>query len=180
MTTLIKWSVEDYHQMIAAGILRNHRVELLAGDIVEVSPEGPIHASRIRRVGNYLRSLLNGLALVSEAHPITLQQSEPEPDLAIVRLPEERYDDRHPGADDILWLIEISDTTLATDLNQKREIYAAAGIDEYWVVNVPDNCLMVFRQLVDQEYTSIFELRKGTTNPLAFPEIPVLVDRFLG
>ncbi|MGP1387733.1 MAG: hypothetical protein ACTS2F_29615 [Thainema sp.] len=74
MTTLIKWSVDDYHQMIAAGILQNRRVELLAGDIVEVSPEGPVHASRIRKVSNYLRSLLSGLALVSEAHPITLQQ----------------------------------------------------------------------------------------------------------
>ncbi len=180
MTTLVKWSVEDYHQMIAAGILQNHRVELLAGDIVEVSPEGPIHASRIRKVGNYLRGLLNGLALVSEAHPITLQQSEPEPDLAIVRLPEERYDERHPGVEDILWLIEISDTTLLTDLNQKRQIYAAAGIGEYWLINVPDNCPMVFRQTVGQDYTSKFELREGTVSPLLFPEIDVLVERFLG
>lgn len=180
MVTRVKWSIEDYHRMVAAGILHNHRVELLAGDIIEVSPEGPVHASRIRKVGNYLRSVLNGLALVSEAHPITLQQSEPEPDLAVVRLPEERYENRHPGADDILWLIEISDTTLATDLNQKRQIYAAAGIDEYWVVNVPDNCLMVLRQVVEQEYTSVSELREGTVSPLAFPEMRVMVDRFLG
>jgi Uma2 family endonuclease len=179
MTTLIKWSVEDYHRMIAAGILHNHRVELLAGDIVEVSPEEPIHASRIRKIGNYLRSLLNGLALVSEAHPITLQQSEPEPDLAIVRLPEDRYGDRHPEADDIFWLIEIADTTLTTDLNQKRQIYAAAGILEYWVVNVPDNCLVVRREPVDQDYASISELRQGTVSPLAFPELKILVDSFL-
>ena len=92
MTTLAKWSVEDYHCMIASGILCDRRVELLVGDIVQMSPEGPLHASRIRKVANYLRSLLNGLALVSEAHPITLEQSEPEPDIAIVRLPESRYD----------------------------------------------------------------------------------------
>jgi Uma2 family endonuclease len=68
MTTLAKWSVEDYHHMIAAGILRDRRVELLAGDIVQMSPEVPLHASRIRKIANYLRSLLKGLALVSEAH----------------------------------------------------------------------------------------------------------------
>ena len=66
MTTLAKWSVEDYHRMIAAGILCDRRVELLAGDIVQMSPEGPLHASRIRKVSNYLRSILNGLALVIE------------------------------------------------------------------------------------------------------------------
>ena len=87
MATLVKWSVEDYHRMIAAGVLHNHRVELLAGDIVEVSPEGPVHASRLRKVATYLRSLLDGLALVSKAHPITLQQSEPEPDIAVVQPP---------------------------------------------------------------------------------------------
>ncbi len=83
---LARWSVEDYHRMIAAGILGDRQVELLAGDIVEISPEGPLHASRIRKVANYLRSLLNGLALVSEAHPITLSDSEPEPDVAITLL----------------------------------------------------------------------------------------------
>ena len=144
-----------------------------------MSPEGPIHASRIRKVGNYLRSLLDGLALVSEAHPITLQQSEPEPDLAIVQLPEERYDERHPVAADILWLIEISDTTLLTDLNRKCQIYAAAGIDEYWLVNVPDNCLMVFRQPIGQDYTNKLELRAGEVSAIAFPDTKMSVNRFL-
>jgi Uma2 family endonuclease len=100
----------------------------------------------LETIANYLRSLLNGLALVSEAHPITLQQSEPEPDMAIVRLPESRYDERHPGAEDIFWLIEISDTTLSIDLNKKKQIYAAAGISEYWVMNVKANSLTVFCQ----------------------------------
>lgn len=153
MTTLAKWSVEDYHHMIAAGILRDRRVELLAGDIIQMSPEGPLHASRLRKIANYLRSLLNGLALVSEAHPVTLQQSEPEPDIAIVRLPESKYDRRHPGSEDIFWLIEIADTTLAVDLNKKKQIYAAAGINEYWVMNVKANSLTVFRQPIGDDYS---------------------------
>ena len=177
MTTLAKWSVEDYHRMIAAGILCDRRVELLAGDIIQMSPEGPLHASRIRKVANYLRSLLNDLALVSEAHPITLQQSEPEPDIAIVRLPESRYDERHPDAEDIFWLIEISDTTLAVDLSKKKQIYAAAGINEYWVMNVNANSLTVFRQPSGNDYLLKYKMSQGELMPLAFPEISVAVDR---
>jgi Uma2 family endonuclease len=93
MTTLAKWSVADYHRMIAAGILCDRRVELLAGDIIQMSPEGLLHASRIKKVANYLRSLLNSLALVSEAHPITLQQSEPELDIADTTLRYSRTQD---------------------------------------------------------------------------------------
>jgi Uma2 family endonuclease len=177
MITLAKWSVEDYHRMIAAGILRDRRVELLAGDIVEMSPEGPLHASRIRKVANYLRSLLGDLALVSEAHPITLSESEPEPDVAIVRLPESRYDERHPGSEDIFWLIEIADTTLAKDLKQKKQSYAAAGIEEYWVMDVNANLLTVFRQPQKTDYTIKQEMRQGELAPLAFPNIVVSVNR---
>jgi Uma2 family endonuclease len=176
MTTLAKWSVADYHRMIAAGILCDRRVELLAGDIIQMSPEGPLHASRIRKIANYLRRLLNGLALVSEAHRITLEQSEPEPDIAIVRL-ESRYDERHPGTEDIFWLIEIYDTTLAVDLNKKKQIYAAAGISEYWVVNVEANSLATFHQPRENDYSLKYEMIQGELVPLAFPEITVSVDR---
>jgi Uma2 family endonuclease len=114
---------------------------------------------------------------VSEAHPITLQQSEPEPDMAIVRLPESRYDERHPGAEDIFWLIEISDTTLSIDLNKKKQIYAAAGINEYWVMNVNANSLTVFCQPTGNDYALKYEMSQGELVPLAFPEIAVSVDR---
>lgn len=179
MISLVKWSVEDYHQMIKSGILANRHVELIAGDIIEMSPEGPLHASRIRRGANYLRDILVNLALVSEAHPITLANSEPEPDLAIVRLPESRYDASHPQAEDIFWLIEIADATLSKDLNEKKRIYAAAGINEYWVMNLKANLLTVFRQLINNDYSVRMELNAGTISPLAFPQIQVSVARML-
>jgi Uma2 family endonuclease len=179
MVSLVKWSVEDYHRMIAAGILSDRRVELLAGDIVEVSPEGPLYASRIRKVACYLRRLLDSLALISEAHPITLADSEPEPDVAIVRLPESRYDDRHPGSNDIFWLIEISDSTVVKDLEEKKKTYAAAGIAEYWVININTNLLTVFRQPEGNEYAFKQELNQGEIAPLAFPSSVVLVERLL-
>ncbi len=114
---------------------------------------------------------------MSEAHPITLQQSEPEPDIAIVRLPEARYDERHPGSEDIFWLIEIADTTLAVDLNKKKQIYAAARISEYWVMNVKAHSLSVFRQPRGNDYSLKYEMTQGELLPLAFLEIAVSVER---
>ncbi|HEY9821595.1 MAG TPA: Uma2 family endonuclease, partial [Candidatus Sericytochromatia bacterium] len=103
--------------------------------------------------------------------------SEPEPDIAIVRLPESRYDECHPGSEDIFWLIEISDTTLSIDLNKKKQIYAAAGINEYWVMNVKANSLTVFRQPIGNDYSLKYEMSHGELVTLAFPEIAVSVER---
>lgn len=83
---LARWSVADYHRMIAAGILQNRRVELLAGNIVEMAPEPPLHYSSASESSHYLASLLQGMAHVRFNGPITLPESEPEPDIAIVRL----------------------------------------------------------------------------------------------
>jgi len=87
MKTLAKWSVSDYHGMIEAGILRDRHVELLAGEICEMSPETPIHYNTTKRGAKYLEELLAGKADVRFNGPITLSDSEPEPDIAIVRSP---------------------------------------------------------------------------------------------
>ncbi len=112
MKTLAKWSVHDYHQMIQAGILRDRRVELLAGEIVEMSPESPIHYSTAKRGAKYLEELLIDKADVRFNGPITLSNSEPEPDIAIVRLPESAYNHRHPQPEDIFWIVEVAKTSL--------------------------------------------------------------------
>ncbi len=88
MQTLYKWSVAEYHQMIETGLLEDKSVELLEGAIVQMSPEGVPHSYTNHNVVKYLRKLLNGLAEVREAHSITLDNSEPEPDIAVVRLPD--------------------------------------------------------------------------------------------
>lgn len=120
MVTLLKWTVPDYHHLIEQGLLDGKKVELLDGDLVTMAPEGPLHSYTTTTVADYLRQNLHGLALVREAHPITLSQSEPEPDIAIVLAPQERYKERHPQADDIFWLIEIANSTQAYDLNDKK------------------------------------------------------------
>lgn len=179
MRTLAKWSVEDYHRMIETGILVDRRVELIAGEIVEMTPEGPLHRYVTDNAADYLRSLLIGKAKIYEAHPITLPDSEPEPDIAIVRLRGESYRTRHPYPEDIYWLVEISDSTLTGDLDQKKKVYARAGILEYWMVNVKFQVLQVFREPAAVDYRSETKYTQGIIYSLAFPNVPTEVRKIL-
>jgi Uma2 family endonuclease len=180
MPTLAKWSVADYHKMVAAGILAGRSVELIAGEIVEMAPEGPLHRFINVTAADYLRKLLQGKARIYEAHPVTLIDSEPEPDIAVVRLPDTRYLSRHPGANDIYWLIEIADSTLAGDLGKKKKAYAGAGLQEYWVLDVQAGTVKVFRQPVAENYCSEAIYSEGVISPVAFPEIQVAIAKLFG
>jgi len=178
MKTLVKWTVTDYHRLIETGILNHRRVELLQGEVVEMPPEGPIHSYVTEGGVHYLRSLLQELALVREAHPITFANSEPQPDVAIVQPPRQRYLQHHPYPQDIFWLIEISQSTLDYDLNDKRKTYALAGIPDYWVVNLKANQIHVFRQPHDADYLKSLVINQGIISPQAFPTIEVSINQF--
>jgi Uma2 family endonuclease len=179
MKTLYKWSVDDYHQIIEIGLLEGKSVELLEGEIIAMSPEGVPHRFTNHTVVKYLRSLLTGLAEVFEAHPITLDNSEPEPDITVARLPETIYAKHHPYAEDIYWLVEIANKTIQKDLEEKSIIYARNGIPEYWVIDLPNKKLWIFINPQDNSYQNKFELNTGIINPVAFPNIEIEVDRLL-
>ncbi|WP_404790010.1 Uma2 family endonuclease [Altericista sp. CCNU0014] len=179
MKTLAKWSVEDYHSMIGAGVLRDRKVELLEGEIVEMSPETPIHYSTASQSSNYLREILRDKAAVRFNGPITLDTSEPEPDIAIVRLPESAYSNRHPGPEDIYWLIEVARTSLSKDLDLKAAIYAAANVQEYWVLDLADPRIIVLREPQGRQYLSEQIFRTGMLSPLTFPDLQVAVERLI-
>jgi Uma2 family endonuclease len=172
-----KWTIEEYHRMIAAGILNDRRVELLRGEIVEMVPEGEPHAYFSSEAGEYLIRLLGDRAMIRAAKPITLpNDSEPEPDLAIVQRLGREYLTHHPYAENIFWLIEYSDSSLDKDLETKSAIYAEAEIAEYWVINLRQRHLVVFRNPQDGEYTSKTTYTQGALAPLAFPDIKVSVS----
>ena len=179
MKTLAKWSIDDYHRMVEAGILRGRHVELLAGEIVEMSPETPIHYTTAKRGAKYLEELLSGKADVRFNGPITLSDSEPEPDIAIVRLPESSYNDRHPNPKDIFWIVEVAKTSLKKDLDIKAAIYATAKIPEYWVLSLSAKQIIVFRNPLTGRYVEEQTIDEGTVTPLAFPNILVSVKRLL-
>lgn len=163
--------------MLAAGILRDRRVELLGGEIVEMSPETPLHYVTAKRDAKYLETLLAGKAEVRFNGPITLPDSEPEPDIAIVRLPDTAYLDRHPGPEDIFWIIEVANTSLKKDLDLKAAIYAAAGILEYWVLDLANQRVTVFRQPQAGQYLEKQIVREGSLTPVAIAAVSVSVKR---
>jgi Uma2 family endonuclease len=176
--TTAKWTIAEYHQLVETGLLDDKRVELLEGIIVDMPPEGMPHAVYCTESVNYLRNLLGNKATVREAHPITLpNNSEPEPDIAIVRAPSLQYLDHHPYPADIFWLIEYADSTLKKDLNNKKRVYAEAGIQEYWVVNLHASELIVFRDLAQNIYQSETILAAGNISPLSFPDLQIDVSK---
>ena len=127
---------------------------------------------------DYLKQLLGNRAKVREAHPITLpNDSEPEPDIAVVMPSSSRYLDHHPYPADIYWLVEYADTTLTKDLNTKQIIYAQAGILEYWIVNLQASELIVFRGANSMGYETETRLATGNTSPLSFPDLQIEVRR---
>jgi Uma2 family endonuclease len=176
--TTAKWSLDDYHHMITSGLLDGRSLELINGEIIQMAPEGVAHSFYCRGTAKYLRLILGERAEISEAHPITLpNNSEPEPDLAIVRTPDTLYQHRHPLPADIFWLIEIANSTLTKDLGIKKDIYAQSGIPEYWVMNLQTSELVVFNDLVNQEYRSEVFLTSGNISPLAFPDLSIDISR---
>ena len=177
--TTYKWSIEEWHDLVDSGVLAGKKVELLEGEIIEMSPEGIPHRNTNHKTVKYLRRVLDGLAEVYESHPITLDNSEPEPDLAIVRLPESIYDTHHPYRLDIYWLVEISEKTLINDLENKAIIYARNGIIEYWVIDLKNSKLIVHTQPQNGRYSKIVEYQTGIISPLAFPQIEIALDCLL-
>lgn len=177
VTTLTRWTVADYHHMIASSLLAGRRVELVNGQIVDMAPEQPIHRATYRRGVKYLEALLGDQAVVFSAAPVTLpNDSEPEPDISIVHPPETRYDSKHPGPADIYWLIEVSNSTLAYDLGEKAQLYAKQNIPDYWVIDIVAKQLWVHRQPNEGIYTSVKKLTSGTLSPVTMPHINIQIE----
>jgi Uma2 family endonuclease len=137
-------SVEDYHRMIAAGILgEGDRVELIEGVIVEMSPRGPLHAKVIRRLCDPAFVSVSAEHIVQCQLPLTLADSEPEPDVSVVRRADAYRDRSHPTT--ALLVFEVAGDSLRKDRMAKAAVYARAGIPEYVIANVEESSLEVHR-----------------------------------
>lgn len=141
----------EYEQLAEGGLFRNERVELLYGQIVEMSPHGRRHAYAIEHLTMLLVPALSGRASVRVQLPFAaLDDSEPEPDVAIVPVGES--DTAHPSRAHLI--IEVADSSLADD-RDKRRIYAAAGVPEYWFINLVDDVVERYTDLRDEDYGSV-------------------------
>jgi Uma2 family endonuclease len=139
-----RFSVDEYHSMGTAGVLSDDdNVELLEGLVVRKMIRSPQHDATIGLVEQALRSRLNQPWLVRIQSAITTSDSEPEPDVAVVRGPVRRYLDSHPGPGDVSLVIEVADSSLALD-RVKGRLYACAAIPRYWIVNLVDRQVEVY------------------------------------
>ncbi len=140
-----RFSVDEYHQMTRLGILNeDDNVELLEGWIVEKMSKNPRHENTIVRADDALRSRIPADWRIRIQSAVTLPDSEPEPDLAVVTGATSLYDARQPGPNDIALLIEVAESSLGRDRGVKLRVYARARVAEYWLVNLIDNTIEVY------------------------------------
>ena len=175
--TTYKWTLEQWHQLVETGVLDRQNVELIEGEIVEMSPEGIPHSFVNRSLGDYLRELFAGVAYCSERYPVTLDNSEPQPDFALLQLPATIYSNHHPKPENIYLLIEVSSSTLKFDLNSKAATYARNQIKEYWVVDLINKRLVVHTSPNSLGYSTINEYKSGTISCSSFPNINITLDK---
>lgn len=144
---VMQFSVVQYHSMIHTGILHSDTpVELLDGWLIEKMPKNPRHRATTRLLRRVLEALIPADWYVDSQEPITTADSEPEPDIVVVRGDTRDYLDRHPGPADLALVVEVADTTLKRDRELKRVLYARAGIVCYWIVNLVDEQIEVYTQ----------------------------------
>ena len=180
MSTLAKLSIAEYDRIVASGVFdgRNkRRIELILGELRAMNPIGSEHAVMVDRLNAW-----SFAATQHEKHWVRVQNplafldadSEPEPDVVWARAKD--YTPRHPGAGDVLLLIEVADSSLDYDRGEKANLYAAAGILDYWIVNLVDRIVEVRRDPREGHYRSVQSFSSGTTiEPLAIPAAKLAV-----
>jgi Uma2 family endonuclease len=150
-------TLDDYHRLGEAGILgEDDRVELLEGQLVDMSPIGPRHALAVDALNELLVTAVSGRAGVRVQNPIALDGgTEPQPDVVLVQRPWRGYPASHPGPEDIILLIEVADSSREMDLGAKRELYARAGIREFWIVDLMTDGVLVCRNPGGDRYEAM-------------------------
>ena len=166
-------SLDQYHAMIETGILHSgDPVEFLEGLLVPKMTRNPPHRIAVAHLRDLLVQLVGTGWHVESQEAISLENSEPEPDIAIVRGSVDDYPDRHPGPADIVFVAEVSDSTLTFDRDVKRRVYARAGIAEYWIVNLVDHQIEVYSDptgpIAQPEYRRQSIYNSSQTIPIAF------------
>lgn len=180
--TLYKFTVDAYHKMIEAGVFaETERIELIKGMLVKMSPKGKRHAAVTDRLTKAFYKLLGERVIVRNQNPILFNNAtEPEPDIALLAPQEQEYFDRLPAPSDVLLIVEVSDTTLKYDREQKSLLYAHAGIKHYLILNLNTREIIDLRDPSADGYRNLKTLRADERfNLVAFPEIELAVSDLL-
>lgn len=178
-----RFTTSEYQRMVEVGVFtESERVELIWGEIVEMSPINVAHVNCVNRLTAILSTKLAALAIVSIQNPIQIDDfSIPQPDVALWKPSPAAYLDRLAGSTDILLIIEVADSSLDHDRRVKSQLYAQAGMDDYWIVNLPQQQIEVYREPREDGYRTMTRYAPGDTiSLLAFPDITLNVDDILG
>ena len=190
-----KFTVSEYYRMAKAGILgEDDRVELLDGEIIQMSPIGPPHGGTVNRVNRLFGRLVGNRALVAVQNPVRLDtHSEPEPDIALLTPRTDDYARSHPRPGDVLLIVEVADTTAIIDRRIKLPLYARSGIAEVWLLVLnrtrqgrrsrsrTSPVLEVHRNPGPNGYAETRLVRRGERiAPLALPDMEIDVAELLG
>ena len=177
-----RFSVQDYYRMAEMGVLRpGSRVELIEGKITDMSPIGPFHGGLVKRLSRIFNLKAKSRWVVSTQDPLHLDDfSEPQPDIMVLKPSADDYANRHPGPGDVFLLIEVSDSTIDFDRDEKLPIYGKAGIPEVWIINLNDLTIEIYREPHFTGYGSKTILRAGDeAKPMAFPDVAINVAELL-
>jgi len=178
-----RFSVADYHQMIASAILtKEDHVELLNGEIVEMSPISPNHAAAVKRVSTLLHRRVADDVTISVQDPIQLDDfSEPQPDIALLKSREDFYKQAHPKPADILLLIEVAESSALRDRLVKSPAYANASIAELWIIDLQQNLIELYTDPLNGAFQLVQKVLRGETlSPRLLPSLVVKVEDILG
>ncbi len=177
------FSVADYHRMGEAGILgEDDRVELIDGEVRQMSPIGIPHAAIVKRYTALLSPQVGKTAIVSVQNPIQLNYtSEPQPDLALLRYRDDFYAKTAPKAADVLLIIEVSDSTLIYDRLEKLPRYTLAGVPEVWLTDVTDEAVECYTEPQGDQYATKQTFKRGQRISVqALPIISLSLDNIFG
>jgi Uma2 family endonuclease len=178
-----RFTVDEYYRMVEVGILQpKERVELIDGEIVEMSPISHRHGVRVIRLTTLFVKAFDERGIVSVQGSIRLKDwTEPQPDFVVFKPRPDFYAGKKTAPQDVLFLMEVSDASLRYDRNVKVPLYAAAGIPEVWVEDAKNDILYVYRDPRDGSYSVMIEAKRGDfISPLAFPDIQFPIDHLLG
>lgn len=175
-------TVEEYHKMAEVGILdKDDRVELINGEIIEMSPIGKLHVNRVNRITSIFKKLPDEKAILSVQNPVSIAPySEPEPDISLLEFRADFYEEDLPKAENVLLVIEVADTSLGYDREVKKPLFASAGIPELWIVNIEDEQVEVYKTPQNGDYIHRQDYKRGDTIFIERLGFEVETERILG
>jgi len=184
--SLRRWNRTEYERLVDLGLFRGDPVELIAGQLVVAEPQGSYHATAVGAADDALRAVLPPGWIVRAQMPVALDaESAPEPDLVVVAGPRTDYRESHPAGAALI--LEVSDSSLDIDRQHKGSLYARAGVEDYWIVNLIDRVLEVYRNPGQDpaapygwRYRSVQTLTPpASVVPLALPSVSIAVAHLL-